>query len=130
MRRPALAAAITCVVTTLFAYAFLISAATPLAIGFFLLCGLMATAYNGPANGLLVTIAPPEVRGLTISILQFACNLVGMGVGPLIVGAVSESVGGVDGLRWGLMVIFGFNLLAAVQFLFVGRRYGKAAKPF
>lgn len=121
-RRPALSAAITSCITALLAFVALLSVETSVAIAFLMLCGLVSAAYNGPANSLLVTLAPPQVRGLTISILQFGANLVGMGVGPLIVGIVSESVGGVDGLRWGLIGIFGFNLLGALMFVQTARR--------
>lgn len=124
-RRPALSAAITSFITAVLALVTLLSVSTPVAIAFLMLCGLMASAYTGPANSLFVTLAPPQIRGLTVSILQFGSNLVGMGLGPLIVGAVSESVGGDDGLRWGLIAVFSFSVLGTLQFALVARGFGR-----
>jgi MFS family permease len=98
---------------------------TPLAIALLLAAGLLITAYNGPANSLLLTLAPTQIRGLTVSIVQFGCNLVGMGIGPLIVGMVSQTVGGQGGLRWGLLAVLFFNLWGAAHFLLVTRRFGR-----
>jgi len=124
-RLPATAAAITCVVTAVLAAGAISVPSTPLAIALLLAAGLLITAYNGPANSLLLTLAPPQIRGLTVSIVQFGCNLVGMGIGPLIVGMVSQTVGGQGGLRWGLLAVLFFNLWGAAHFLLVARRFGR-----
>jgi MFS family permease len=124
-RLPATAAAITCVATAVLAAGAISVPSTPLAIALLLAAGLLITAYNGPANSLLLTLAPTQIRGLTVSIVQFGCNLVGMGIGPLIVGMVSQTVGGQGGLRWGLLAVLFFNLWGAAHFLLVTRRFGR-----
>ena len=112
----------TCVLTALLTGGALLAGSTAVAVGLLLCAGLLATAYNGPANSLFVTLAPLQARGLAVSILQFFCNLVGMGVGPLIVGRISQAAGPADGIRWGLLAMLGFLLWGAVHFLLVARR--------
>jgi MFS family permease len=119
---PARAAALTCVLTAVLTAVSVMAASTTVAIVMLLLAGTLATAYNGPANGLFVTLAPVEARGLAVSLLQFGANLVGMGVGPLIIGWVSQAAGPAEGLRWGLAVVLLFNLWAAIHFLLAARR--------
>jgi len=126
-RLPARAAALTTIATVVLTGGALAAGSTPVAIGLLLLGGFCATAYNGPANGLLITLAPLASRAFAVSIVQFLCNLVGMGIGPLIVGTISEAVGPQDGLRWGLAAILLFNLWGAGHFLLLGRRI--AARP-
>ena len=118
----ACAAAVACVLTVLLAACAVLVESTAACVAFLLATGLFLAAYNGPANGLFVTLAPVAVRGLSVSILQFWCNLVGMGVGPLIVGRISDGFAPGTGLRWGLLVILIFNLWGAGLFLVLAGR--------
>lgn len=93
-----------------------------LAIGFLFVLGFFVSAYNGPANGLIVTIADRRVRGLSISLVQFGANLVGFGLGPVIVGQISELLGGGLALRWGMVAVLAFYLWGALHFLLAARR--------
>lgn len=73
-------------------------------------------SHLGVANSLVVSLAAPRTRGTVISLLQIATNLVGSGLGPLLVGAVSQGFATVDGLRWGIAAAIAFNLPAAFHF--------------
>ena len=121
-RLPARAATLTCVATAILMAGALNAGPTWAAVTLLLLAGCIATAYNGPANSLFVTLAPVHARGLSVAMLQFGCNLIGMGVGPLIVGVISQAFGPADGLRIGLSAILLFNLWGAGHFLLLARR--------
>jgi MFS family permease len=127
-RIPAYAAAAACTAAFVFLLAAVLVGSLPACIGFLTLGGLCLTGYNGPANGLFITLAPQGVRALAVAILQFWCNLVGWGVGPLIVGSVSEAVGPAEGVRWGIAAVLLFNLWSAGHFLLLARRIGP--RPF
>ena len=45
------------------------------------------------------------MRGVCVSALQIATNLIGYGFGPFLAGAVSDWAGGSDGIRWGLAAL-------------------------
>lgn len=58
------------------------------------LYAFLFASYNGPANGLLLTIAPANVRGFTVALLQLGGTLAGYGIAPFVVGGVSDIIGG------------------------------------
>ncbi|MDB5687197.1 MAG: transporter [Rhizorhabdus sp.] len=118
------AAGITAITAVLGAISFL-AASTVVSIVFLILMGVFIAAYNGPANGLIITISDSRVRGLSVAVVQFWANLVGFGLGPLIVGTVTEGLGGGVMLRWGLVAILAFYLWGSLHFLLAARRLMK-----
>lgn len=92
-------------------------------------------AHNGAANSILVGLSGVHVRGFVLATLQVLTNLLGWGLGPVIVGSVSDSVGGEFGLQWGMATVICFHFLAAYQFVRlwrskrVGQRPPVAAEP-
>ena len=70
-------------------------------------------------------LAPPTMRAMTHALWTMASNLVGMGLGPLFVGVLSDhfsAASGDDSIRYALLVISGVAVLAAVAFFFGARR--------
>ena len=64
-------------------------------------------------------LAPPSMRAMTHALWTMASNLVGMGLGPLMVGVLSDAFAaesGSDSIRYALLVVSGVALLAAVSF--------------
>jgi len=62
---------------------------------------------NGPIFSATQTLVPPRMRAMSISLLYLFCNLVGMGLGPLAVGALSDALHasfGKESLRIALVV--------------------------
>ncbi|EXS70910.1 hypothetical protein BF95_26680 [Sphingobium sp. Ant17] len=57
-------------------------------------CGFLSASYNGPIYAVIVTIAGPRLRGLAVSMVQLGANLIGVGAGTYLIGAVSDYVGG------------------------------------
>lgn len=74
------------------------------------------TVYIAPGLALVQNLTPPRSRATASAILLLMYNIVGLGLGPLFVGMVSDALRpqlGDDSLRWGLMGIIPFALAAA-----------------
>src|SRR5690606_18402068 len=64
-------------------------------------------ATNGPIFSATQTLMPPSMRAVSVAIVLFFCNLIGMGLGPLAAGALSDALQplfGADSLRYALVV--------------------------
>jgi MFS family permease len=65
-------------------------------------------AINGPMFATIQTLVPPRMRATAIALLYFFSNLIGMGLGPLAVGALSDGLQprfGEDSLRYALLAL-------------------------
>jgi hypothetical protein len=60
---------------------------------------LLGTIWYGPVYGTAQSIVPPHMRATTAAILLFIINLIGLGLGPLAVGLLSEA-GDLDSRIW------------------------------
>ena len=64
----------------------------------------------------------PQNRATASAVLLFLINLIGLGLGPLGVGAVSDLISGplglgmAEGVRWSLMIFILFGALASTLF--------------
>jgi MFS family permease len=93
----------------------------PLALGLLFAFAFFNNAYNGPANGLLLTILQPRMRGLVIAGYQVFANLVGYGVGPFLVGILSDAIGGPKSLGSALTLVLMINLWSTLHFVLAVR---------
>lgn len=83
------------------------------------IAGTLIVFHLGPAFAMVQSLAAPRSRALTASLLLFVANLVGVGVGPYLVGALSDAWladYGSDSLRWALMIVPLLFLWAAAHF--------------
>ena len=84
------------------------SAVTTLAL--MILPGLIGSLWYGPVYASGQGLVPPHMRATSASILLFVINLVGLGLGPLAVGALSDTLAGpfhmgpAEGVRWALIL--------------------------
>ena len=62
----------------------------PLAIVGFTLWGFANTMFVGPGHSLYLNAAAPRMRGTLSAVVVILCNLVGAGLGPLLVGSISD----------------------------------------
>ena len=65
-------------------------------------------AVGGPLFAATQTLVPPRMRAMSIAIVLFSSNLIGLGFGPLAVGALSDALRpalGEESLRYALLVI-------------------------
>lgn len=66
------------------------------------------TATNGPFLATVQTLVPSHLRAMSVAILYFIANLVGMGLGPLAAGALSDLMRphlGDESLRYALLML-------------------------
>jgi MFS family permease len=88
--------------------------------------GFLGAYYLGPTFSLAQGLVGLRMRALAAAILLFILNLIGMGLGPLFVGIVSDLLNAFTGLgresiRWALVSVLVFNLLSAFFYLLAGR---------
>ncbi|MDP5278350.1 MFS transporter [Sphingomonas sp. DG1-23] len=93
--------------------------ALPFTLGFFLLGSpaaaiasylayvLLANSYLGPTFALIQGLAPVRLRALWAAITLLVINLIGLGLGPTLVGVISDLLEpslGAQSLRWAMFV--------------------------
>ena len=61
------------------------------------------------------------MRGVIISAMQIGSNLIGYGIGPFVVGVVSDFTGGSESIRMGLLTLAGVSVWAGFHFLAASR---------
>ena len=74
------------------------------------------TAYVAPALALVQNLTPPRARATAAAVLMLMFNIVGLGLGPLYTGILSDALMpsyGDDSLRWALMGLLPFIVAAA-----------------
>jgi MFS family permease len=77
--------------------------------------------YYGPAYATVQLLVVPQARAMATAMLIFAQNLIGLGLGPLLFGMMSDSfkpLAGEDSVRW---VLFGAAWLGLLPAFFFWR---------
>lgn len=69
----------------------------------------------------VVTITPPRARGTILSVLLVASMAIGSGVGPVLLGATSDWLGGGEAVGRAGLIVLGLNVAAALCFVLAGR---------
>ena len=92
------------------------------------------TFYLGPTFAMVQGLVEVRMRALAAAVLLFVLNLIGLGLGPQIVGIVSDLLTpmfGIEGLRYALMAVFLGNLWSAFHYYIASRhlRADLAANP-
>ena len=83
---------------------------------------LMGSLWYGPVYASGQSLVPPTMRATSASIMIFIINMVGLGGGALVVGALSDwfnvgwGLGKADGIRWALITSGCFGIAAAGLF--------------
>lgn len=82
------------------------------------------TLYLGPSFAATQSLVPAHMRSVAAAVLLFIINIIGMGLGPQLVGVLSdllEPTFGIESLRYTLVITVLFNLFAALFFWFASR---------
>ncbi|WP_374391868.1 spinster family MFS transporter [Sphingopyxis sp.] len=83
---------------------------------------VLNTMWYGPGYAAVQGLVRPQTRATASAVLLFIINLIGLGLGPLGVGAVSDFIGGpmglgsAEGVRWSLMIFILFGAVASGLF--------------
>jgi predicted MFS family arabinose efflux permease len=86
--------------------------------------GLLVGVFIGPTFALVQSLVEPHRRAVAAAILLFVTNLVGSGLGPLAVGALSDALAprlGADSLRYALTAASALGAWAALHYATAGR---------
>jgi MFS family permease len=76
-------------------------------IGVLILSNISGAMYLGPCIAISHFLVPAHMRAMTSAILFFVLNMIGLGLGPLATGLMSDAFGvhyGVEGLRYAMLV--------------------------
>ncbi len=109
--------AITSVVSLPFVLAFLWSWDFTSALSLYIAAAAISASWTGPTYAMTQALAPPRMRAMASAIVVFLLNLVGMGLGPLIVGMLNdflEPTFGREAVRYSLMFAAVPHALAAI----------------
>jgi predicted MFS family arabinose efflux permease len=81
---------------------------------------ILSAIWFGPVFALTQALVRPQARATASAILIFVINAIGLGLGPLAIGALNDALTASHGphaIRWSLSVIVATNLWAAIHFL-------------
>lgn len=96
----------------------------------YVIFGIMSVATTigalsiGPIFSILQSLVPPNMRAMAIAILFFSANLIGLGFGPVLVGALSEAMNarfGTESLRYALIASCPIYIWCAWHFVLASR---------
>jgi MFS family permease len=85
---------------------------------------IAASFYVAPAYALMQRLVPDEMRATLMAAVMLLANLIGMGVGPQVVGMLSDALNpslGDDALRYAMLIMSCVSFWAAYHFWQVGR---------
>jgi len=94
-----------------------------LAIGGIALATAFNHLYSALGHAQIQSLAKPGMRATLSALMLFAANLVGFGLGPVLVGGLSEALGGGDQLRWALLILVAGMPWAAIHYALGARTY-------
>ena len=106
------------------AYYTLLGSSTTLIIAAMIPSQILGALYLGPCIATCHNLVSPGMRAMASAILYFVLNIIGLGLGPLTVGILSDTYAnqfGVDNLRYAMATTLTISLLGA-GFLWMGVR--------
>jgi predicted MFS family arabinose efflux permease len=79
----------------------------PHAIAFLLPASFLGAMWNGPTLAMVVGVSRPQMRSLAAAGLLSTYNFIGLGLGPLAVGAINDALSGAGpgAVRYGLLLV-------------------------
>lgn len=95
-----------------------------LALPAFAMMTFLASFFFGPSFAMAQALAPVRMRSVSTSMMLFMQTLIGLGLGPLAVGMVSDVLApsaGNDSLRYGLVIVGLANVWAAIHYFLASR---------
>jgi MFS family permease len=107
-----------------FSVLFLLAPSAGWAIAAYVPHSLMNLAYTGPIYAVHQAIIVPRARALGVAIHLLAANLIGLGLGPLAVGALNDYLAPIHGqlaIRYTMLIAVVTNVAACVFYLAAAR---------
>jgi len=94
--------------TTPFIFAFLLVGSGPLALLCYVPIAFLSATWSGPTYAAVQSLVALRMRAMASAVLLFALNLIGLGLGPQLVGIMNdlfEASAGSHAIRYSLLVI-------------------------
>lgn len=88
---------------------------------------VLGTLWYGPVYAVAQSVVPPNMRATTAALMLFIINIVGLGLGPLFTGAVSDVLSAPDvlgealGVQWSLIATAAF-VIPSIGLALMARR--------
>ena len=109
---------------------FYLADSAPVAVGVYFIALLFQSCYLGPTFACIQTLAPLRMRAVWAAITLLVINLVGLGIGPTMVGVISDLLQprfGEESLRYSLLVIGSLTPIAIFFYWMASRALGRQA---
>jgi len=108
---------------------FFLAGSTQIALTAFVVPGLVGTIYLGPALAVLHNRMTASLRPTASAVFLMLVNMIGLSLGPFLVGAMSEWLfaGSGNPLAYALAVMQVFGIWGVAHFIMAGRRMAVAA---
>jgi predicted MFS family arabinose efflux permease len=103
-----------------FAFVFLFAEETPVALAGYFFALVFGALYISPTYAMTQGLASLRMRALAAAIILFALNLMGMGLGPQLVGILNDALDarlGPTAIRYSMAVVWSANLIAVFHSL-------------
>ncbi|MEM9621951.1 MAG: MFS transporter [Pseudomonadota bacterium] len=95
-----------------------------MAIAVLTIPSLLNSLWLGPAFGTIQNLAPTRMRAIASAAMLFILNIIGLGLGPFLVGVLSDLLSGIYGeqsLRYAILIATGAYFWAGAHFLRVSK---------
>lgn len=123
-RRRALVPAIAMAVAAPFSLVIYGTESATIALVFLVLPTGLGLMYQAPAFAITQSLATPKMRATAAAVLLFVINIIGLALGPLATGALSDALEprfGADSLRWALLIVSSLFVWSALHFHLASR---------
>jgi MFS family permease len=120
--------AISSILAAPFAWGFVMSTELVVAIPCLAVAGLMNAVYLGPLYAAGQTLAKPRIRALASALITLANTVIGLGIGPVLVGGLNDlgrARFGEGAIRYSIAVMLLAHWWAAGHLLLAARSYEK-----
>ncbi|MEE3326310.1 MAG: MFS transporter [Myxococcota bacterium] len=84
----------------------------------------LGSVHTGPTFAMTQSLAPIRVRAMASAIILLFTNLIGLGLGPLVIGGLSEWLEpeyGVRSLGYAMLIVIPLNIWAAAHYFWASR---------
>ena len=98
----------------------------------FLIPTALSLAWLGPVVGAITSLVPPHMRSTASALYLFILNLIGLGLGTWVIGAISDSLAsryGEESLRYSAMATVLLYIVAAALMALAATRLERDIHP-
>jgi len=97
---------------------------TGLVLASLVVVSILGGMFLGPSFAIAQALVTPRMRAVASAVLLFVINIIGMGLGPYVVGILSDALGtafAAESLRYALCIAVAANLWATVHYLIAAK---------